>query len=102
MLSLSGVMHVIIGTILNAGVSCPDLRLDDGQVVKLSGVPSHVRTGDRLSITGVTTHSMACQRTVFATVEVRVLSSGGRPLPEPPRNTPTGLPPAILFPGEPR
>lgn len=73
-LILTGAMQVVVGTILNAGTPCPDLRLEDGAVIAVSGVPSHVRTGDRIRIEGRTRHSLSCQKEVFAAREVTVLS----------------------------
>jgi hypothetical protein len=66
-------MQVIVGTILNAGVPCPDMRLDDGSIQSLSGIPSFVKTGDRISVTGRHRHSFSCQKEVFAAASVQVL-----------------------------
>ena len=72
-------MQAIVGTLLNAGVPCPDLRLDDGTIQPLSGLPSFVKTGDRLSITGRHRHSFSCQKEVFAAASVHVLPPGEGP-----------------------
>lgn len=72
-------MQVIVGTLLNAGVPCPDLRLDDGSIQPMSGLPSFVKTGDRLSITGRPRHSFSCQKEVFAAAAVHVLPPGKGP-----------------------
>lgn len=80
-LILQGTMKVIVGTLLNAGVPCPDLRLDDGTIQGLSGIPSFAETGDRLSITGRYRHSFSCQKEVFAAASVVVLPPDESPAP---------------------
>jgi hypothetical protein len=77
--ALQATMQVMVGTLLNAGVPCPDIRLDDGSIQAVSGLPSFVKTGDRISIAGRHRHSFSCQKEVFAAASVNLLPAGESP-----------------------
>ena len=67
-LSMCAVM--LTGTLV-PGVVCPVLRLDDGQLVSLSHVPSNFTYGNRVTVSGSGFGgSMSCQQEVLLVTKV--------------------------------
>jgi hypothetical protein len=56
----------LIGTVLNAGTPCPEVRADDGRLIKVIGLPNTIESGDHVRIIGKMRFSMSCQAEVLA------------------------------------
>jgi hypothetical protein len=61
---------VLVGTVLNTGSPCPQVRTSDGQLVQTVGLPSSIQTGDHVRISGKMRYSFSCQADVLAVQSV--------------------------------